>query len=157
MIRSLSVILVVVSFLNVLSCGDSSKPSNVAVNTINKEPAHTPLPAASIDELASGRKLYSASCANCHKENGTGGEVEIEGKKMKPDDLTSAKIKGFSDEKILGYIVNGIEDEGMPAFKGKLSEGEMRDIVKFVRVELQKMPAPAAANSKPVANGTSAN
>jgi hypothetical protein len=30
------------------------------------------------------------------------------------------------------------------AFKGKLSEGEMRDVVKFIRVELQKMPAPAA-------------
>jgi mono/diheme cytochrome c family protein len=64
----------------------------------------------------------------------------FEGKKLKPEDLTSAKIKGFSDEKIIGYIMKGVEDEGMPAFEGKLSEGEMRDVVKFVRVELQKKP-----------------
>jgi mono/diheme cytochrome c family protein len=50
------------------------------------------------------------------------------------EDLTTAKIKGFSDEKIIGYIMNGVEDEGMPAFKGKLSEGEMRDVVKYIRV-----------------------
>jgi mono/diheme cytochrome c family protein len=43
--------------------------------------------------------------------------------------------------------MNGAEDDGMPAFKGKLSEGEMRDVVKFIRVELQKIPVPAAPKS----------
>jgi len=123
-----------------LSCSEGSNTANVPVNPINSAPAHTPLPKATIDELASGRNLYSSNCANCHKENGTGGEVEIDGRKMDPDNLTTSKIKGFSDDKILGYIMNGIVDEGMPAYKGKLSEGEMRDIVKFIRVELQKMP-----------------
>ena len=132
-----------------LSCG--SKPANMTVNSVNTSPPQTPLPAATIDELASGRKLYSSNCANCHKENGTGGEVIIEGKKLNPDNLTSAKIKGFSDDKILRFIVNGIEDEGMPPFKKKLSEGEMRDVVKFIRVELQKMPAPASAKTDPFA------
>ena len=68
------------------------------------------------------RNVYKQNCAACHKENGTGGEIVFEGKKLKPDDLTSAKIKGFSDEKIIGYIMKGVEDEGMPAFEGKLSE-----------------------------------
>ena len=87
------------------------------------------------------------NCANCHKEDGSGGEVTIEGRKLNPDDLTSAKIKGFTDEKTLRYIMNGIPDEGMPAFKDKLSEAEMRDVLKFVRVELQKMPAASAPKS----------
>ena len=126
---------------SIVACS-GDKPTNVAVNSTNAStPANKPLPAATIDELASGRKVYSDNCMGCHKENGAGGEVVIEGKKLNPDDLTSAKIKGFSDEKILGYIMNGVEDEGMPAFKGKLSEGEMRDVVKYVRVQLQKMPA----------------
>ena len=124
------------------------KPANVAVN-VNKanvsQPATSPLPSATIDELASGRKIYSVNCQNCHKENGKGGPTEIEGKKIDPDDLTSAKIKGFSDEKILGYIKNGVEEEGMPAFEGRLSEAEMRDVLKFVRVELQGMPADASS------------
>ena len=133
--------------LVILSCSDANKPASVVVNTVNTAPARTPEPVATIDEMASGKKLYVDNCANCHKENGTGGEVVIDGRKMKPDDLTSAKIKGFSDDKIIRYIMNGIEDEGMPAFKDKLSEGEMRDLVKFIRVELQKMPAPSSPKS----------
>lgn len=147
MIRSVFVLLFAISILVILSCTDGSKPTNVAVNVDNITPPSTPLPAASIDELTSGRTIYAANCAICHKDNGTGGEVVIEGKKLKPDDLTSAKIKGFSDGKIIGYIVNGVEDEGMPSFKDKLSEGEMRDVVKFIRSELQKMPAPASPKS----------
>ena len=126
--------------------------TNVANNSANATRASNaaippPLPSATIDELASGRKIYSTNCANCHKENGTGGEVTIEGKKIKPENLTSSEIKGFSDDKIIRIMMNGAEDDGMPPFKGKLSEGEMRDVVKFIRVELQKMPAPAAPKS----------
>ena len=135
------------AFLAIACSGTTT--TNVTVNNANVPRANTanipsPLPSASIDELASGKKVYSASCVNCHKEDGSGGKVTIEGKTFDAEDLTSAKIKGFSDEKILGYIKNGVEDEGMPAFEGKLSEGEMRDVLKFVRVELQKMPAAAA-------------
>ena len=78
--------------------------------------------------------------------------MEIEGKKLDPDDLTSAKIKGFSDETILGYVMNGIPDEGMPAFKARLSEAEMRDVVKYVRVELQGMPQNANTNANSATN-----
>ena len=144
--------------LGAISCGSNTQPtSNVVVNNANKASVPSPLPSATIDELASGAKIYSATCSNCHQDDGTGGEITIEGRKLKPDDLTSAKIKGFSDEKILGYIMNGVEDEGMPAFKGRLSEGEMRDVVGYVRVELQKMPPTGKVQSNAVANGLSAN
>ena len=136
-----------------LAVACSGTNTNVATNNASNAPragnaaVPSPLPSATIDELASGRKVYQASCANCHKENGTGGEITIEGKTLDPEDLTAAKIKAFSDEKMIRIITNGIEDDGMPAFKGKLSEGEMRDVVKFIRIELQKMPAPAAPKS----------
>jgi len=150
MIRVL--ITVVFSLCALLSIACSGATTNVAVNNSNtprasNAPIASPLPSATIDELASGRKVYAASCANCHKENGTGGEVTIDGKTLDPEDLTSAKVKGFADEKMIRIIMNGAEDDGMPAFKGKLSEGEMRDVVKFIRVELQKMPVPAAPKS----------
>ena len=108
-------VLIFVSF-TIAGCGDTNQPANVANKPSNTNlVVATPLPAATIDELASGKKVYEISCANCHKADGTGGPKEIEGKKINPDDLTSNKIKGFSDEKILGYIMNGVEDEGMPA------------------------------------------
>ena len=129
--------------LLVIAACTAEKPTNIAVNKANA-PAATPLPEASIDQLASGQNVYKENCASCHKEDGSGGVMIFEGKKLKPEDLTSSKIKGFSDEKIIGYIMKGVEDEGMPAFAGKLSEGEMRDVVKFIRVKLQDMP-----NGKP--------
>lgn len=121
-----------------IACSDNKSP-NIAANTVVPANATTtPVPVATINELASGKKVYEQSCANCHKGNGTGGTMEIEGKKLNPDDLTSEKIAKFSDEKIIGYIVNGVPDEGMPAFKGKLSEGEIRDVVKYIRTEFHK-------------------
>ena len=136
--------------LGVSSCTDSSnRPANVAVNSTNATNSPVrPVPSATLDELASGRKVYKDNCTICHKEDGTGGEVTIEGKKLNPDDLTSEKIKGFSDEKITGYIMNGVIEDGMPAFKDKLSEGQMRDVVKYIRAEIQKTSPTAAAPPK---------
>ena len=110
-----------------------------AVNKTNRDqaPKTPPVPAATLDEMASGKNVYEANCMVCHRSDGTGGKVSIEGENLDVENLTSAKMKSFPDEKLLGYIMNGIEDEGMPAFKGKLSEGEMRDVVKYIRTVLQ--------------------
>ena len=50
-----------------------------------------------------------------------------------PDDITTAKQKAKPDEKIFGYISEGFPDDGMPAFKDKLTEAEIRSIIKHVR------------------------
>ncbi len=147
MFRNVFVLVFTIFIIFLLGCNNGGKTANVALNTINTAPPNTPLPAATIDELDSGRKIYAADCAKCHKEDGTGGEVEIEGKTLKADDLTVAKRKAFSDEKLIRVIQTGIVDEGMPAFKDKISEGEMRDLVNYIRVEIQKIPAPASPKS----------
>lgn len=90
------------------------------------------------DAVETGRKLFAQNCAACHRETGTGGKMVFEGKTIDPDDLTSEKLKRISDQKIFEYILDGVPDEGMPAFKGKLKEPELREIVKFIRKELQK-------------------
>jgi mono/diheme cytochrome c family protein len=149
MLRILITVIFSACAFAVLACSSTTTTTNVVNNNATvvratNESLPSLLPTATVDELASGRNVYQASCANCHKENGTGGKVTIDGNKLDAEDLTSAKIKGWTDEKMIRVIMNGIEDDGMPAFKGKLSEGEMRDVVKFIRVELQKMPAPAS-------------
>jgi mono/diheme cytochrome c family protein len=122
-----------------LACG-STNPANTAVDKIAPSPS-SPVPQATpYDDLAMGRQIYSTSCAACHKEDGTGGKITIEGKSISPDDLTSDKIKKFTDDKIIGYIYNGVEDEGMPAFKDDLSEAQIREVVRFIRSGIQKMP-----------------
>jgi cytochrome c oxidase cbb3-type subunit 3 len=104
-------------------------------------PKTPPVPAATVDELASGKKVYETNCRICHKSDGTGGKVTIEGRNLNAENLVSDKIKKMTDERMITYIMNGIEDEGMPAFKDKLSEGELRDVVQYIRTELQKTAA----------------
>jgi mono/diheme cytochrome c family protein len=103
-------------------------------------PPATPQPVATLEPVAAGRKVYEMSCMNCHKPDGSGGRVTIDGTTVNADNLASAKIKGFSDEKIRGYIVNGIKDEGMPAFKDTLSEAEITNVIRYIRAEFHKMP-----------------
>lgn len=129
-----SVAAIFVVFL--LACGQQS--ANVSTNTTKTETKVSPVPSASIDELASGKSVYAKNCANCHKDDGHGGKVEIEGKPLDVADLTDFKVANFTDEKITRYVVNGIPDDGMPAFKDKLSEGEIRDVIKYIRKEFHK-------------------
>ena len=145
-------ILIATGALALAACGEPG-PANVnfnnaALNTSSgngvANPAETPA-----DDFAMGRPLYEQNCAGCHKEDGTGGKMTIEGKTLNVEDLTSDKIKKFDDAKIAKYIHEGIEDEGMPAFKDKLTEAQIREVIRYVRAEIQKLPSP---EQKPAAN-----
>ncbi|MFN6963957.1 MAG: c-type cytochrome [Pyrinomonadaceae bacterium] len=147
-------LITVIAFVTLCSllwaCGNAATTPNTAnsAQANANTAASTPAPAASpADELAAGRKLYKINCANCHRDDGTGGRVTIEGKTLNPDNLTDEKRKKLTDEKILAVIHEGIEDEGMPAYKDRLTEAEIREILRYVRTELQKQPA-ANANSR---------
>jgi mono/diheme cytochrome c family protein len=129
--------------------------SNRAANSTPVPSNASSTPAGPTDELAAGHQLYVDNCAKCHKETGEGGPIVVEGRKMKPDNLTDDRRKKLSDDKYVKTMVEGIEDEGMPSFKDKMTEAQMREVVKYIRVELQKQDASNVASAKP-ANATSA-
>lgn len=143
-------------FLFILSCDQAPTGNNAANNSavsgttnaakntggdngnvFNQIPVNVP-PEVAQDGTASGRKIYMEICSNCHREDGTGGKITIEGKTINPDDLTTAKMMKMADEKYVNYIKNGVPDEGMPAFKDKLSDAEIQNVISFIRKELQK-------------------
>lgn len=133
----LSVFAIFLTSCNQTANNPVNTPGNAIVMTnsnVNAQPQST----AKIDELASAREIYTTSCSNCHKEDGTGGKVEIDGKIIKADNLTTDKMVKMSDAKYVSYIENGIPDEGMPAFKGKLTDQQIKDVVGYIRRELQK-------------------
>jgi mono/diheme cytochrome c family protein len=123
------------SILGMMACSQQDSTLNINANRTRRG---TPAPVATVDELASGKKVYETNCMICHNDNGTGGKLRIEGKSLKVEDLTAEKIRKMSNEKIILTVMNGIEDEGMPAFKGKISEGELRDLVKYIRTQFHK-------------------
>lgn len=120
------------------ACGQNTQNvdvNSVAGNAENKAPVNAQ-PAPTSDELAAGRDLYKTNCAKCHRDDGTGGKITIERKTIKPENLTADKFKNRPDEKLIEYITDG-NDEGMPAFKDKLKPDEIKEIVKFIRKQLQ--------------------
>ena len=90
------------------------------------------------DEIAAGGEIYSANCVRCHKEDGTGGKVVIDGKTLKADNLTTEHMKKHSDADLIDTVTNGVTDKGMPAYKDKLSAAEIQSVIKYVRATLQK-------------------
>ena len=111
---------------------DKAVPDNtIVVTNTNAQPTAAP------DEFAAARAIYFETCVRCHGETGTGGAAEYEGKKIKVPSYQSKGAMNASDDKLYEYIANGEEGE-MPAFKDRLTEEQMRNLVKFIRREFQK-------------------
>jgi mono/diheme cytochrome c family protein len=101
-------------------------------------PVETPLENPHSDELADARKLFLEKCARCHKEDGSGGKVLIDGEELRVPNFASEKMKKEPDKEFIEAIKNGIPDDGMPSFKKELTEDQIKDLVKFIRKEFQK-------------------
>ena len=121
------------------ACGSTAPAANQGANaaTTKTSPAANTAPgnvvAVQPQQSSTGKELYAENCQICHKDNGTGGKVTIEGKNLKAENLTEDKFKKASDEKLMGYIENGVPDEGMPAFEGKLDDEQIESIVAHIR------------------------
>jgi len=67
---------------------------------------------------------YKAKCAMCHGPDGMG-------KPPMGTNLTSADAQGMSDADLTAAITNG--KGKMPAYKGKLTDAQISDLVKYIR------------------------
>ena len=117
------------------ACGQNAVVNQNTVAVINQNTVAAP-PVA-VDELAAAHKNYTELCIKCHKEGGIGGISDIDGKRIKAPNLTSERMKKDDDADWIDSITNGIADEGMPAFKDKLNDGEIKDLVKLIRRDFQ--------------------
>ncbi len=129
--------------LFVFACSQNTANNNVTVNSnnavvnsaVNSNAVNTSEPA---DELAGARKIYSEKCIKCHKEDGSGGVTDIEGTKIKAPNFLSERMKNDKDSDWIETINKGAKEDGMPAFKGKISDQEIANLVKYIHRDLQK-------------------
>ena len=119
--------------VNLTNAANAANAANTGVPAV-AETESLPMP----DELAAARIHYSENCVKCHKEGGVGGTSEIDGKKIKAPNFTSARMIKDDGADWIESIQNGIPEEGMPAYKDKFSEQEIRDLVKLIRKDFQK-------------------
>jgi mono/diheme cytochrome c family protein len=114
--------------------GTNNSPANngnKALNNGNSAPvnAGTPMTVAQVDD----KQLYADNCMICHKETGKGGPVTVQGKKLKPADLTSDRMKKKEGNDLIKDIQEGDPEEGMPAFKDKLKVEEIKHIIDYIK------------------------
>lgn len=132
--------LVIGTALFIFGCAGTGPNPNTAVDKVagNSNAAATPRPAQANEpgvELAGAGKLYKESCARCHKDNGEGGEVNIEGKTFKAPNFKRPSMIKDPDSELIEHIRDGGDD--MPAFKDRLTAAQMKELVQFIRKEFQ--------------------
>jgi mono/diheme cytochrome c family protein len=76
---------------------------------------------------ADASALWGQHCASCHGKDGSGNTAM--GKKLGVKDYT--KEQGFSDAEATNVITNG--KGKMKAYKGKLSDADVKALVAYVR------------------------
>jgi mono/diheme cytochrome c family protein len=126
-------LVLVITALLVIACQQPAVNTTNTASTTNAAPPKSPAVTPTVDLAAEGKEIFATNCVICHKADGTGGRVTINGKPIDPDDLTTDKMKAMTDDKLIGYVTNGVVDEGMPAFKEKLSADEIKMVVAHVR------------------------
>jgi len=76
-----------------------------------------------------GAALFKAKCAPCHGADGKGQTAM--GKALKARDLGSEEVQKESDGQLTEIVNKG--KGKMPAYKGKLTDAQIKELVTFVR------------------------
>lgn len=72
---------------------------------------------------------YKAKCAMCHGADGKGDTPA--GKKMGARDFASPEVQKASDADLIAITTKG--KNKMPAYSGKLSDADIKDLIEYVR------------------------
>ena len=81
---------------------------------------------ANADDAAA---TFKSKCAICHSADGSGSGPT--GKAMNVPDLRAADTQKKSDADLTGVVTNG--KNKMPAYKGKLSDDDIKGLVSVIR------------------------
>jgi cytochrome c6 len=76
-----------------------------------------------------GASVFKAKCAPCHGADGKGDSSM--GKMLKVRDLSSPEVQKQTNAELTAIIENG--KGKMPAYKGKLSNGDISELVSYIR------------------------
>ncbi len=80
-----------------------------------------------------GEALFAQNCALCHGAAGRGDGPGATALSRAPADLTTGHAIPHTDDDYAYWIENGIEGTDMPAFGQELGDGEIRDVIAYIR------------------------
>jgi mono/diheme cytochrome c family protein len=89
---------------------------------------------APAQESDATRTLFQRNCAVCHGKEGEGQQVGT----LRVPALSEGRPLTDPDERLFAQISDG--GGGMPPFKFSLTDEQIRDLVRFVREDVQRRP-----------------
>ncbi len=102
--------------------------------------AVAPLPRLDPAHIQRGAKIYAEHCASCHGDDLRGAANwryrQPDGTYPPPPHDASGHTWQHPDQTLINMIQNGINPslpKGMPAFKGKLTPGDVGDVIDFIK------------------------
>lgn len=87
-----------------------------------------------VDEatLKRGQERFNIYCATCHDRTGSGRGMVVQRGFPPPVDLSSERVRGFSDGQIFDTLSTGVRN--MPSYAAQIPEQDRWAIVSWVRV-----------------------
>ncbi len=84
------------------------------------------------EQFLGGQAKFHEVCANCHGPDALGGN--------RAPNLIQERFSpsNYSNESFTGIIINGSSSGAMPSQKGRVSEKEIRAIIKYIRYVQQE-------------------
>jgi len=93
-----------------------------------------PVPAATNEQLVSGKKIFSNLCVACHGVSGKGNGPAAAALKQKPADFTDAEhSRIYSDQGRMQIIRKGIAGTPMSGWEGTLNAKEIQSVHAYIR------------------------
>jgi cytochrome c6 len=75
--------------------------------------------------------LFKGKCAACHGDDGSGSSTM--GKALGAKDLRSAEVQKQTDAQLTDIVTNGTDGGKMPAYKGKLTDDQIKGLIGYIR------------------------
>jgi mono/diheme cytochrome c family protein len=91
-------------------------------------------------DLARGKAVYARHCLTCHGSGGWGDGPAATALTVAPANFHRFRSFLKSDEELLRTIEHGVVFSPMHAWRGQLTDGEMQDVVAYIRVLSQQGP-----------------
>lgn len=85
-----------------------------------------------------GKAVYQRHCAACHGPSGWGDGPAAAALKVPPANFQRFRSFLKSDEELLRTIEHGIVFSPMHAWRGQLTDGEMQDVLAYIRLLSQQ-------------------